>query len=219
MLLYCLFSYWIFHWFINKHAYTISRLESFCHRQCHTTMPHDDVIKWKHFPRYWPFLREIHRSPVNSPHKGQWRGSLMFSLICAWINGWVNNREAGDLIWRPLWRHSNNGLYSPGLRLVLYWCVLLLHQRAMMTFWIILLNLDWRGIHNSDVIMSTMASHTTSLTSVHSTVYSGGDIYKKNIKAPRHWPLWGEFTGDRRISNAENVPIWWRHHDMLLTTS
>ena len=36
--------------------------------------------------------------PVNSPHKGQWRGALMFSLICAWINDWVNNREAGD--WR-----------------------------------------------------------------------------------------------------------------------
>ena len=35
--------------------------------------------------------------PVNSPHKGQWRGALMFSLISAWINGWVNNREAGDL--------------------------------------------------------------------------------------------------------------------------
>ena len=36
----------------------------------------------------------IHRSPVNSPHKG---GALMFSLICVWINGWVNSREAGDL--------------------------------------------------------------------------------------------------------------------------
>ena len=36
-------------------------------------------------------------SPVNSPHKGQWRGALMFSLISAWMNGWVNNREAGDL--------------------------------------------------------------------------------------------------------------------------
>ena len=36
-------------------------------------------------------------APVNSPHKGQWRGALMFSLICVWINGWVNNREAGDL--------------------------------------------------------------------------------------------------------------------------
>ena len=57
---------------------------------------HDDVIKWEHFPRYWPFLRGIHRSPVNSPHKGQWRGALMYSLICVWINGWVNNREAGD---------------------------------------------------------------------------------------------------------------------------
>ena len=35
--------------------------------------------------------------PVNSPHKSHWRGALMFSLICAWINGWVNNREAGNL--------------------------------------------------------------------------------------------------------------------------
>ena len=35
--------------------------------------------------------------PVNSPHKGQWRGALMFSLICVWINGWVNSRRAGDL--------------------------------------------------------------------------------------------------------------------------
>ena len=58
---------------------------------------HDDVIKWKHFPRYWPFVRGIHRSPVNSPHKGQWRGALIYSLICVWKNGWVNNRGAGDL--------------------------------------------------------------------------------------------------------------------------
>ena len=58
---------------------------------------HDDVIKWKHFLRYWPFVRGIHRSPVNSPHKGQWRGALMFSLIWIWINGWVNTREADDL--------------------------------------------------------------------------------------------------------------------------
>ena len=57
---------------------------------------HDYVIKWKHFPRYWPFVRVIHRWPVNSPHKGQWRGALMFSLMCAWINASVNNREAGD---------------------------------------------------------------------------------------------------------------------------
>ena len=47
---------------------------------------HDDVIKWKHFPCYWPFVRGIHRSPVNSPHECQWRRTLMFSLICAWID-------------------------------------------------------------------------------------------------------------------------------------
>ena len=58
---------------------------------------HDDVIKWRHFPRYWPFVRRIHRSPVNSPHKGQWRGALMFTLICARIKGRVNNCKAGDL--------------------------------------------------------------------------------------------------------------------------
>ena len=57
---------------------------------------HDDVIKWKHFPRYWPFVQGIHRSLVNSPHKGQWRQDLIFTSICAWISSWVNNREAGD---------------------------------------------------------------------------------------------------------------------------
>ena len=58
---------------------------------------HDDFIKWKHFPRYWPFVGGIHRSPVNSPLKGQRPGALMFSLICVWINGSINDREAGDL--------------------------------------------------------------------------------------------------------------------------
>ena len=52
---------------------------------------HDDIIKWKHFLRYWPFVREF------TGHKGQWRGALMFPFICAIINGWANNHGAGDL--------------------------------------------------------------------------------------------------------------------------
>ena len=64
---------------------------------CKYFKSHADVIKWKHFPRYWPCARGNHRSPVKSTHNGRWRGALMFSLICAWINGSVNNRKAGDL--------------------------------------------------------------------------------------------------------------------------
>ena len=57
-------------------------------------------MKWKHFPRYWPLVRGIHRSPVNSPHKGQWRGALVFFLIFTWTNISVNNPDVGGL-----WRH------------------------------------------------------------------------------------------------------------------
>ena len=50
---------------------------------------HDDVAKWKHFPRYWSFhgVRGIHRWPVDFSHKGQWHVALMFSLMCAWTKG------------------------------------------------------------------------------------------------------------------------------------
>ena len=115
---------WIFNTLINQHgnvwvctaqaiqcnpAYTFQRHRNNDPKVCcptreynvdsitTSTQYHDDVIKWKHFPRYWPFVRGIHRSPVNSPHKGQWRGALMFSFICARINSRVNNGEAGDL--------------------------------------------------------------------------------------------------------------------------
>ena len=57
---------------------------------------YDDVIKWKHFPRYCPYVRGIHRPPMDSPHKGQWRRAWIVSLIYAWTNGWANNRNAGD---------------------------------------------------------------------------------------------------------------------------
>ena len=60
---------------------------------------------------YWPFVRGYHRSPVISPHKGNWRGTLMFSLICTWINVWVNNRETGELSpYCSLWRHCSGSL-------------------------------------------------------------------------------------------------------------
>ena len=100
------YSPWFTCYHLRKCSLTNSQL--YCDIDVHSEMmgqlfescensSHDDVIKWKHFPRYWPLVRGIHRSPVNSPHKGQWRGALMFSLICTWIKDWVNNGEAGDL--------------------------------------------------------------------------------------------------------------------------
>ena len=59
---------------------------------------HDDVIKWKHFPRYWRFVRGIHRSAVNSPHTKVSDAELCYFLWSApEKNGWVRTREAGDL--------------------------------------------------------------------------------------------------------------------------
>ena len=101
---------------------------------------HDDVIKWKHFPRYWPFVRGIHRSPVNSPHKGQWRGALMCSLIYVWINGWVNNREAGDL------RHHRPHYDVAVMKMLLMWANVAMHTAyivPMLIFYITIECMVW----------------------------------------------------------------------------
>ena len=54
-------------------------------------------------------MRGIHRSPANSPHKGQWRGALVFSEICAWIKR-LSKQSWGwwfEVPSRSLWRHRN----------------------------------------------------------------------------------------------------------------
>ena len=65
-----------------------------------------------HCSTWWRHKMETF--PVNSPPKWQWRGALTFSLICTWINGWVNNRDTGifETPSRPFWRHCNDDLCS-----------------------------------------------------------------------------------------------------------
>ena len=84
---------------------------------------HGDIIKQRHFPCYWPFVRGIHQSLVDSPHKGQWHRALMFSLICAWTNGWANNQDASDL--RRL--HTNYDVTV----MMLYWTVWKRHPTVL----------------------------------------------------------------------------------------
>ena len=205
-------------------------------------------MKWKRFPRYWPFVQGIHRSPVNSTHKGQWRRALMFSLICAWINSWLNNREAGDLrshrahydvIVMLMNFHQISLKYYPRgtcdnkTEMVL---VILLRWTSDMSLPCLMLTMiqDVQYIH---YIMRAIASQITSLTIVYSTVYSDADQRKHQSsaslafvwgihrwpvnfsQAARHWPLCGEFTGTgefpaQMASIAENVSIWWSHHEI-----
>ena len=62
----------------------------------HEYGPSDHMLPWwRHQMETFSVL--LAACAGNSPHKGKWRGALMFSFICAWINGWVNNGEAGDL--------------------------------------------------------------------------------------------------------------------------
>ena len=76
------------------------------HRRLSPSQKHDGVIKRNIFRVTGPLS-------VNSPHKGPWRWALMFSLICAWTNGWVNNRDAGDL-------RRHRALYD--VTLMVQWC-------------------------------------------------------------------------------------------------
>ena len=92
-----------------QHKYTLRKWakDSICRNNTSNNVlhfilvKHYDVMKCEIFRVTGPLCGEFtghqYRSPVNPPHKGQWRRALMFSVICSWIKAWVNNREAGDL--------------------------------------------------------------------------------------------------------------------------
>ena len=141
-------------------------------------------MKWKHFPRYLPFVRGIHRSTVNSPQKGQGRRSLMFSLIYARINGWVSNYEAGDLR-----RHC------------VHFDVILMIANIMQTAFsnvFVKLNVVRRVICHWPLLRHPMKTFSTSLAlcaGIHQCVTG---------------PLCGEFTGHRGIplTKANDAELW-----------
>ena len=90
---------------------------------------------WRHqmaiFSALLAFVRGIHQSPVNSPHKGQWSGALMFSLIFAWTNDWLGKQWWGWWFETPsysLWRHCNYlfiTLLNPGDSYMSQWTAII----------------------------------------------------------------------------------------------
>ena len=91
-----------FVWGLYSHLGTnkltlLSLLTHVCIRECGNHWLHDDVIKWKHFPRYWPFVRGIHRS-------------LIWSFFDLRPNKWLSKQWCGwwfVTLSSPLWRHCN----------------------------------------------------------------------------------------------------------------
>ena len=176
---------------------------------------HDDVIKWKHFPHYWSFVREIHRSPVNSPRKGQWRGALMFSLICA-LNKRLSKQSWGwwfETPSRSLWRHCNDLADGNLILLVPVDCAARpcysFTTSDEIQFWT---PLQWRhnernGVSNHrrlHCLLSCCFRHRSKKTSK----------LRVTGLCERNSTVTGEFPA-QKTSDAENVSIRWRHHAIL----
>ena len=109
------------------------------------------------------------------------------------------------------WRHHKPMVYVLGVAHFAVEDTVHYHQFFLVTHFCASRSEKWK-IHYTDVIMTTIASQITSLTVVYSIIYSGVDQRK-------HQSSCGEFTGTselfaQRASNAENVSIWWRHHEL-----
>ena len=105
------------------------------------------------FPRCWPFVRGVHRSPLDSLHKGQWRRAFMFSFTCAWTNGWANNRDASDL--RRNHAHYDVTVMSTVGQWCLFWVVSAQLHKGETTRSID----DQNSSHNTNMKTKKLATH------------------------------------------------------------
>ena len=118
---------------------------------------HDDIVKWKHFG---------HRSPVNSPHKGQWRGALMFSLICAWTDSLVNNRDTSDLRYhRTHYGNTVMLIFIRGILILVRWYIYIE---------IVSTGTIWKKLFRNDINLANQ------------TVLKG-DVYTKGVERAQPW--------------------------------
>ena len=171
---------------------------------------HDDVIKWKHFPRYWPFVRGIHRSPVNSPHKRPVTRSfdIYFDLR-------LNKRlsKQSRCWWletpsRSLWRHRNVYVKS-----CYNWSS---HNETWSHFRSILVISIIPNYCDAKWASWRLRSQITTHLFVQQLV---GANDEENLKAP-HYSLFGNppVTGgfpSRTTSYAESISKSWSHHGII----
>ena len=147
-------------------------------------------------------MRGIHRYPVNSP-QGHWRGAFMFSLICAWINRWVNNREAGDFRrYRPHFDVILMHLFTQGLntkklhqwwQFDVTWC----HHGCQLHFMKCTIITLQKGM-NYKVLQVTLPTRQTLI--IHSFCRLNETIFVQP------WLLWSLYPRGMYIYNLKNYP-------------
>ena len=159
------------------------------------------------------FVRGIHRSPVNSPHKGQWHRALMFSLVCARTNGWLHHRDAGDLrrhyahydvtlmyhFILVLSTHHSNPQIIVSIRSEYHF--LLQSFSSNLWTWIF----GSSKLYNIYLILSHGFQWFDQLNKIYMMTSSNGNIFR----VTGH--LCGEFTGLRWIprTKASDAELWW----------
>ena len=158
------------------------------------------------FLHYWPFVRGIHRSPVYSPQKSQWRGALMFSLINAWTNCWANNSDAGDLR-----RHRANydvTAMTPVPQSQYYFTGTGTITAAFLKNMVNKSNESRNELQQCHV--SVLISQITA-TPIQQLVQANN---KENIKSPYHRPfVRGSGFPSLRTSTRESASMSWRHRE------
>ena len=192
---------------------------------------------WRHQMEIFSTLLAI--CVENSPDTGEFPAqrqvtrAAMFSLICAWMNGWVNNRDASDLR-----RHHVHYDVIVMLRLTELWRKAIDDDNHMGTN---AMDLSNAFDHYGDVIMGAIASQITSFTNVYSTVSSGADqrrhqssaslvfvgeslcrnksmIYY-SLKSPASRVFAPRFVRAQSKENAEHVFVWCNGFIFSLTSN
>ena len=154
---------------------------------------HDDVIKWKYFPRYWPFVREFTGHRWNPRTKASDAELGCFLWSAPWINGWINNRKSGDL--RRHRGHYDVNVMSEGINPN--------SAKWKLSPAVNLTNVDLvtpssdhystRG-HYNDVTMIAIAPQISGIATVCSSICSG--LHQRKHQRSASLVLWGESSGD-----------------------
>ena len=170
---------------------------------------HDNVIKWKHFPHYWPFVGGIHRSPMNFPHKGQWRRALMFPLICAWTNNWVNSWDTGDL--RCHWVHYDVTVMES---VTIVDRVIMRSGAHFMNNWfIVIIQIQWKYnfVPIQDVLkwlLNNFAHGTTDVLLWHVQIFFSNMVPCKRVTHKKQISIKFELWWNNHCSII--IQIWWK---------